>query len=155
MDEEVVNMRLLPLLLLVLVVPPAFSAPLPAGPPVLISIPAGTFEMGDHHGFVDPKHGGDETPIHAVTVSAFSMGVNDVTNRQFAEFLNSMQKKKAVEVRDGGVYLTGGKDLLVETRTMSPYSCIGWDGKAFTILEKKEEHPVVCIRWHGAAACCN
>ena len=24
-------------------------------------IPAGQFEMGDHHGFVDPKHGGDET----------------------------------------------------------------------------------------------
>ncbi len=25
-------------------------------------VPAGSFEMGDHHGFVDPKHGGDETP---------------------------------------------------------------------------------------------
>ena len=24
-------------------------------------IPAGQFEMGDHHGFVDPKHGGDES----------------------------------------------------------------------------------------------
>ncbi|MEI8043467.1 MAG: hypothetical protein WCL11_18810, partial [Verrucomicrobiota bacterium] len=27
-------------------------------------IPAGTFEMGDHHGFVDPKHGSDEIPVH-------------------------------------------------------------------------------------------
>ncbi len=24
-------------------------------------IPAGQFKMGDHHGFVDPKHGGDES----------------------------------------------------------------------------------------------
>ncbi len=38
-------------------------------------IPAGTFEMGDHHGFVDPKHGGDETPIHAVRLDAFYMGI--------------------------------------------------------------------------------
>jgi len=29
--------------------------------PRICTDPAGTFEMGDHHGFVDPKHGGDET----------------------------------------------------------------------------------------------
>ena len=38
-----------------------------------VLIPAGEFEMGDHHGFVDPKHGGDETPIHRVRLDAFSM----------------------------------------------------------------------------------
>jgi len=32
--------------------------------PGLMLIPGGRFEMGDHHGFVDPKHGGGET-LHA------------------------------------------------------------------------------------------
>ena len=40
-------------------------------------IPAGSFEMGDHHGFVDPKHGGDETPIHTVRLDAFYMGISN------------------------------------------------------------------------------
>jgi len=149
------QMKLFLSLLLVLVAGAVFSAPFPAAPTILATIPAGTFEMGDHHGFVDPKHGGDETPLHTVTVSAFSMGIYDVTNRQFAEFLNSALAQNAVEVRNRGVYLTGGKDLLVETRTMSPYSRLGWDGKTFSVMDKKEDHPVVCIRWEGAAAYCN
>lgn len=123
--------------------------------PVLVPIPAGSFEMGDHQGFVDPKHGGDETPIHEVIISAFSMGVFDVTNRQYVEFLNSTLGQKGIELRQGGVYLAGGKEILCETRTTSAYSRIGWDGKAFSVLDRKEDHPVVCIRWEGAAAYCN
>jgi len=44
-------------------------------------VPAGTFEMGDHHGFVDPKHGGDETPIHTVRLDAFYIGGEGRPNR--------------------------------------------------------------------------
>ena len=118
-------------------------------------IPAGSFEMGDHHGFVDPKHGGDETPIHTVRLDSFYIGINDVTTKEYCESLNSMLTQKRIAVRDGGVYLAGGNDLLCETRALSPYSRIGWDGKAFTVLDRKENHPVVCIRWPGAAAYCN
>ena len=118
-------------------------------------IPAGQFEMGDHHGFVDPKHGGDETPIHTVRLDAFRIGINDVTTREFCEFLNSVLAQKQITVRDGGVYMVGGSELLCETRAMSPYSRIGWDGKVFAVLDKKEQHPIVCIRWSGAAAYCN
>ena len=50
---------------LVLLTLSMFSQPLDQAPmPGLASIPGGTFEMGDHHGFVDPKHGSDEIPIH-------------------------------------------------------------------------------------------
>ncbi len=124
-------------------------------PPGMALIPAGTFEMGDHHGFVDPKHGGDETPIHTVRLDSFYIGINDVTTKEFCEFLNSALAQKQITVRDGGVYLADGSDLLCETRTISPYSRIGWDGKAFAVLDQKENHPVVCIRWPGAAAYCN
>lgn len=121
--------------------------------PEMVSIPAGSFEMGDHIGFVDPKHGGDETPIHTVRLDAFEMGVYPVTTEQYCEFLNS--SKAEFEVRDGGVYLSGRDDLLFETRAMSPYSRIEWDGKTFSVLDGKEDHPIVCIRWEGAALYCN
>ena len=118
-------------------------------------IPSGKFEMGDHIGFVDPKHGGDETPIHTVRLDSFNIGIYDITTAQYGEFLNSALAQKQIEVRDGGIYLTGGSDLLCETRTMSPYSRIGWDGSIFSVLDGKEDHPVVCIRWPGAAVYCN
>ncbi len=118
-------------------------------------IPAGQFQMGDHHGFVDPKHGGDETPIHTVRLDAFYMGIYTVTTREYCEFLNSALAAKQIEVREGGVYPVGGSELLCETRALSPFSRIGWDGKIFSVLDKKENHPIVCIRWPGAAAYCN
>lgn len=118
-------------------------------------IPAGQFEMGDHHGFVDPKHGGDETPIHTVRLDACYMGIYTVTTKEYCNFLNSAIAAQQIEVREGGVYLIGSKELLFETREMSPYSRIGWDGKGFSILDNREKHPIVCIRWPGAAAYCN
>lgn len=118
-------------------------------------IPAGSFEMGDHHGFVDPKHGGDETPLHTVRLDAFYMGVDTVTTQEYGDFLNSALGRSAIEVRQGGVYLRGGTDLLCETREMSPYSRIGWSGGKFVVLDGKEKHPIVCIRWPGAATYCN
>ena len=131
----------------------ALGAAQPA--PKMALIPAGAFEMGDHHGFVDPKHGGDETPLHTVRLGAFQIGVYDVTTREYCAFLNAALAQKTVEVRGGGVYLAGGGELLCETREMSPHSRIGWSGGAFSVLDRKEDHPVVCIRWPGAAFYCN
>ena len=118
-------------------------------------IPAGKFEMGDHFGFVDPKHESDETPIHSVRLDAYFIGIYDVTTQQYCEFLNSALAQRMIEVRKGGVYLTGGSDLLCDTRESSPSSEVGWDGKKFSVLDRKENHPVVCVRWHGAAVYCN
>ncbi|MEI6499497.1 MAG: SUMF1/EgtB/PvdO family nonheme iron enzyme [Armatimonadota bacterium] len=127
----------------------------PANKPYFALIPAGTFEMGDHHGFVDPKHGGDETPLHEVRLDAFYLGANDVNTNEYCAFLNSALTQEQIEVRSGGVYLVGGSDLLCETRVMSPYSRLGWDGKTFTVLDNKGKHPIVCLRWAGAAVYCN
>jgi formylglycine-generating enzyme required for sulfatase activity len=126
-----------------------------AAPPGMALIPAGAFEMGDHHGFVDPKHGGDETPVHRVRVDAFYLGIHHVTTEEFAKFLNSAAAQQQIEVRRGGVYFAGGSELLAETVALSAYSRLGWDGTRFSVLAHKEQHPVVGIRWPGAAAYCN
>lgn len=146
-----------PALLLFLLIPVFISPEAPAREkiPGMAFVPAGEFEMGDHHGFVDPKHGGDETPVHLVRLGAFYIGINDVTTEEYCRFLNSVFAENQIEVRQGGVFLVGGSDLLCETRDMSPYSRIGWDGKTFSVLDRREQHPVVCIRWPGAALYCN
>ena len=123
--------------------------------PGMAPIPAGQFEMGDHFGFVDPKHGSDEIPIHTVRLDAFQIGICDVTTSQYVEFLNAALAQRQIEVRQDGVYLAGGSDLLCDTRASSPSSEIGWKGTTFTVLDKKEQHPMVCVRWQGAALYCN
>jgi len=124
-------------------------------PPGCVLIPAGSFAMGDHFGFVDPKHESDETPIHTVRLDAFYIGINDVTTQEYAAFLNAALAQHQIAVRKDGVYLVDGNDLLCDTRASAPSSPIGWDGKEFSVLDKKAHHPMVCVRWHGAAAYCN
>ena len=133
----------------------AWMASAQTSKPGLALIPAGTFEMGDHFGFVDPKHGSDETPIHKVQLDPFYIGIYDVTAFEYCGFLNAALAQRQIEVRKGGVYLVGGSDLLCDTRECSPSSPVGWDGKKFSVLDGKEKHPMVCVRWNGAAVYCN
>ena len=123
--------------------------------PEMVRLPAGEFEMGDHHDFVDPGHPSDEVPIHQVALSAFHIGAYEVTNRQYAEFLNSAHSAGLIEVRDGMVYRIGTTDAYCETQLMVEYSSIGWDGTVFTIVDHRANHPAVGVRWFGAAAYTN
>ncbi len=132
--------------------PPQATPPRADGGMALI--PAGKFEMGDHHGFVDPKHGSDETPIHTVRLDAFLMARTHVTNQQFGEFLSAALAKGLVEVRKGLVCGTKDGGLYSDTSESDAACGIGWDGKAFKVLSRAN-HPMVCVRWEGAAACCN
>jgi formylglycine-generating enzyme required for sulfatase activity len=52
--------------------------------PEMTAIPAGEFEMGDHHNFVDPGHPRDELPIHKVRIDALLVGTHHVTNRNMS-----------------------------------------------------------------------
>lgn len=123
--------------------------------PDVIAVPAGEFQMGDHHSFVDPAHPSDEVPLHKVSIDALYAGIYPVTNRQYVEFLNGALSAGTIEVRSGMVYGKGGAEPYCETHTLSDYSSIAWDGKAFSVADFRGNHPVVGIRWLGAAAYAN
>ncbi len=123
--------------------------------PVMVSLPGGTFQMGDHAGYVDPSHPSDEVPIHEVRISPFLIGKTDVTVQQYRDFLASALAQGTIRVSSGTVYLAGGNDALFFTRQADPYSRIGWDGTSFTVLDGRGDHPVTSVLWFGAVAYCN
>ena len=57
----------------------------------MVCIPSGSFAMGGDAGLMDGGSHSHQTayPIHEVTVDAFWMDVAEVTNRQFAEFVEA------------------------------------------------------------------
>jgi formylglycine-generating enzyme required for sulfatase activity len=123
--------------------------------PTMIFLAGGTFAMGDHYGFGDPQHPSDEVPIHNVTLSAFSVGQNDITVQQYCDFLNSALPQGLLNVSKGVVYLKGSADALFLTRQNYTYSTINWDGAAFSVLDNRNGHPITSDTWFGAAAYCN
>jgi sulfatase modifying factor 1 len=124
-------------------------------PEGLVLIPGGEFQMGDHHNFVDPQHPSDEVPLHTVRLSPFYIGVNDVTNRQYVEFLNSALSQGSIRVDVGLVHGAAVDTVYCDTDRSSQYSPIAWDGTTFTVPDGRADHPATGIRWAGAAAYTN
>jgi sulfatase modifying factor 1 len=118
-------------------------------------IPGGSFEMGDHKGFVDQQHPSDEFPVHSVYVTAFNMDRYDITNDQYCDFLNSSLQEKQIDISDGKIYCAEGKDVLFLTRESDQYSRISWNGDHFYVLDNRGNHPVTSVMWCGAAFYCN
>jgi formylglycine-generating enzyme required for sulfatase activity len=120
-----------------------------------VQIPSGTFEMGDHIGFVDPGHPTDELPMHSVKIDSMYMTKTPITNQQYLTYLNSALLKGLIEVRSNIVYATGGTDIYCYTNQFASYYNIGYDGKVFYIADFRANHPVVGVMWFGSAAYCN
>ena len=53
---------------------------------VFVSIPSGTFRMGDIQNF---NWYSQEKPVHYVTISSFDMSVYEVTNLQYKAYLTT------------------------------------------------------------------
>lgn len=121
----------------------------------LVAIPAGSFDMGDHNGYNDPKHSSDELPLHTVTLSAFSIAKSETTCTQYLAYLNSALKTGEIEVKDTAVVAKNGGDIYCDTSTATAPNCITWDGKSFGIVKGKEQHPMSGVRWIGAIAFSN
>ena len=98
----------------------------------MVLIPAGEFRMGSNSG--DP----DERPVHSVYVDAFYMDKYEVTNAEYAAFLNAQGK----HANAGQVWYDIGD---VDAR-------IGYVGGVYRVEAGYEDHPVVEVSWYGAMA---
>jgi formylglycine-generating enzyme required for sulfatase activity len=116
------------------------------------TIPGGTFDMGDEVG--DLWDGC--RPVHRVKVSGFKMSVYEVTNNQYAMYLNSALASGDIVIKEGDVYGKTGEGL------GKRYLDIGYDYDSenkcwvafkngrFTAADGKENWPVVAVSWYGS-----
>ena len=124
------------------------QCPAPEG---MVLITGGEFAMGDHTG----NGNSDERPVHDVYINSFYMDIYEVTNQQYAAYLNDALIQNLIEVTDGVVYRAGGDEVYCDTETANNLSRIYWDGNTFTVVPGTENHPMELVSWYGAAAYCN
>ena len=106
--------------------------------PEMVSIAAGCFDMGSP----DTEDGryGDET-LHNACVDAFKMGKYEVTNAEYAVFLNDQGRSPDRE-NQPWVYL----------KSEDGFSHILLDSGVFKVEAGFEDHPMIGVSWFGATA---
>ena len=111
------------------------TSPVPTDPNEgMVLIPAGEFRMGSNSS--DARD--NEKPVHSVYVDAFYMDKYEVTNAQYAAFLNA----KGKHVDAGQIWLDiGDGDEKIEYVSGKYRAKAGY-----------ENHPVVEVSWYGAMA---
>jgi iron(II)-dependent oxidoreductase len=149
--------------------PPTERRMNPAAAPVavaaqeaMVTIPAGTYPIGDAEGRPSAR------PAHAVTLPAFRIDRTEVTNAAFAEYLNALD----LEVRAAFPVTRAGFDdfgpetarrLLEQGRAEGLYPIIGLDDAqvrihyadgAFRPADGYAAHPVAETTWAGARDYC-
>jgi len=115
-------------------------------------IPAGGYEMGDHHDDML-----EALPVHTVSIDAFWMDVHEVTNQNYCDYLNSAYNSQPplIKVISGVVYKFDETNPYCDTYSASNYSRIEWNDPIFTVSIGKEDHPMVEVSWYGAVAYAN
>ena len=111
--------------------------------PSMVEIPGGTFTMGCLSEERDGDCNDDEKPPHQVTVSGFAMSQYEITNEQYAAFLNAEdnQEEGGVTWIEIGGERSGEKCRILETKPGQ-----------FTVEEGYADHPVIFVSWYGARA---
>lgn len=106
-----------------------------------IDVAGGTFEMGCAQGVATCD--ADESPVHTVTISSFKMSPYEITNEQFAAFLN-----------DIGASSDGSFNGVIYLDEIDSNSDIKYIGGMFVPTAGFENHPVTVVSWFGADAFC-
>lgn len=121
-------------------------------------VPAGKAIIGDPTSKME-----NERPARTVEIDAFEIGLYEITNRQFANWLNEAIKQEKIafvaEADQRGQILDVKGRLLFKTFEADPYSQISAQSLTATIpnfipLAGKDAHPVINVSWYGAMAYC-
>jgi formylglycine-generating enzyme required for sulfatase activity len=110
----------------------------------MVSIPAGTFTMGSPTGEVSRDL--DETQ-YTVTLDAFRISKYEITNAQFAIFLN------AKSIGSNGLYAAGAypaQPLIYASSGNLDWGLHYISGK-WVPVAGYENHPVIFLTWYGAS----
>jgi formylglycine-generating enzyme required for sulfatase activity len=108
----------------------------PVIPSGMILVSGGRFMMGSD----GVENGKDATPRHEVEVDSFLMCDHEVTNQEFADFLNKYGSDKIKSDDFAG-------ELMIEP---DPMGLVRTGGGAWRPSPEKEQHPVVNVSWFGA-----
>ncbi len=130
-----------------------------------VSIPGGTFQMGSNfendsdNSYMGEGKFDDELPIHDVTLSEFDMSTTEITNAQYAVYLNEALALGNIDIFTGDVYGNTDdwfRELYIEIGYVYNSSNKCWiqhgTNKAFTVTTGKENWPVIAVTWYGAKA---
>ena len=101
---------------------------------LMVYVPAGQFEMGSEEGR------SYEQPVHTVSLDAFWLDQTEVTNAQFATFMND----RGNQTEGGATWL----DLEAETCLIERAS------DEYRPLSGYADHPVIEVSWYGAVSYC-
>ncbi len=100
-----------------------------------ISIESGSFQMGSDAG------GANEQPMHNISISSFEISKYEVTNQQYADYMNLIGANVDGSV-DGTIYLD-----------IANSDCqISYNGSSFVVNAGKTNNPVIEVSWDGAKA---
>lgn len=99
----------------------------------MVFIKGGCFRMGNTFDGGD----NDEKPAHQACVDDYYLGKYEVTNRQFAVFLNDVNKR-------------GVNRELWFTINEKEHCYISGDIGNYWVKSGYNDHPVACVSWHGA-----
>lgn len=131
----------------------------------MVRIAAGRYTLGAPAG--DPRSADDARPSHAVTLASFRIDRMEVTNAQFAEYLNALPLKPLGSARGGKAsqanFAPADRSLFLEAHQPRAYPLIGLDDDEARIGVRDgrfvpdagfEHHPVTETTWAAAAAYC-
>ena len=104
-------------------------------------IPAGTFTMGSPT--TEPERDAIDEAQHQVTLIAYRMSKYEISNAQFAAFLN------AKSIGSNGLYALGAYPTQVLIYANASYG-LTWTGTQWQPVAGKENFPVVNVTWYGA-----
>ena len=106
-----------------------------------VNIPAGTFNMGSP--VTEVNRFEDETQ-HQVTLSAFRMSKYEITNAQFAAFLN------AKGIGRDGISSVDANPIIYASSGFNDFG-LHYTGSEWIPVAGYENHPVINVSWYGAA----